>query len=111
MSLFIAHVGTALALIAGAYSTCAALLLRRWREMAVAPGPERPAVSILKPLCGAEPHLLEGLRSFACQGHPRLQIGFEMRPTLPSKPSASCSASFPNWMPRSWSIPAFMART
>jgi ceramide glucosyltransferase len=79
MSPFIGYVGTALALVAGAYSTCAALLVRRRRDIAVPPGLERPAVSILKPLCGAEPHLLEGLRSFARQGYPQLQIVFGVR--------------------------------
>jgi ceramide glucosyltransferase len=76
---FIAHAGAALALIAGAYSTFAALLLRRSRETPVA-RLERPiAVTILKPLCGAEPHLLEGLRSFARQEYPQLQIVFGVR--------------------------------
>ena len=79
MSPFIAHAGAAVALIAGAYSTGAALLLRRFRETAAAPGLERQAVSILKPLCGAEPHLLEGLRSFARQDYPQLQIVFGVR--------------------------------
>jgi ceramide glucosyltransferase len=79
MPAFIADAGVALALIAGAYSTCAALLLRRWREVPATPTLERPPVSILKPLCGAEPHLLEGLRSFARQVYPQLQIVFGVR--------------------------------
>ena len=79
MSPFIVHAGAAVALIAGAYSTGAALLLRRFRETAAAPGLERQAVSILKPLCGAEPHLLEGLHSFARQDYPQLQIVFGVR--------------------------------
>ena len=75
---FIAHAGVALAAFAAVYSTCAALLLRRWRETAATPG-ERPAVSILKPLCGAERHLLDCLRSFARQDYAPLQIVFGVR--------------------------------
>ncbi|HEY4039466.1 MAG TPA: bacteriohopanetetrol glucosamine biosynthesis glycosyltransferase HpnI [Burkholderiaceae bacterium] len=79
MPALIAHAGAALALVAAAYSSLAALLLRRWRQMPAAPGLERPPVSILKPLCGAEPHLLDGLRSFARQDYPQLQIVFGVR--------------------------------
>jgi ceramide glucosyltransferase len=38
-----------------------------------------PAVTILKPLCGAEPRLYECLRSFCNQAWPRLQIVFGVR--------------------------------
>src|SRR5437879_8616741 len=79
MPAFVAHAGVALAVIAAAYSTCAALLLFRCRETLTASGPERPAVSILKPLCGAEPRLLDCLRSFARQDYPHMQIVFGVR--------------------------------
>ena len=36
-------------------------------------------VSVLKPLCGAEPRLYENLRSFCEQGHPRYQLVFGVR--------------------------------
>src|ERR1700676_4114615 len=36
----------------------------------------RPALTILKPLCGAAPELLDCLRSFCRQDHPGLQIVF-----------------------------------
>jgi ceramide glucosyltransferase len=36
----------------------------------------RPALTILKPLCGADPGLLDCLRSFCRQDHPGLQIVF-----------------------------------
>src|SRR5580692_2883621 len=38
-----------------------------------------PAVTILKPLCGAEPRLYECLRSFCNQAWPQLQIVFGVR--------------------------------
>jgi len=83
MPAIIAHVGAALAVIAAAYAICAALLLLRSQANPVAnpvaAGSERPAVSILKPLCGAEPHLMECLRSFARQDYPRMQIVFGVR--------------------------------
>src|SRR5882762_2203632 len=79
MPAFVAHAGVALAVIAAAYSTCAALLLLRCRETLTGSGTERPAVSILKPLCGAEPRLLDCLRSFARQDYPHMQIVFGVR--------------------------------
>jgi ceramide glucosyltransferase len=78
MQPFVAYAGIALAAFAAGYSTCAALLLRRWRETSAVPG-ERPAVSILKPLCGAEARLLDCLRSFARQDYAPLQIVFGVR--------------------------------
>lgn len=41
----------------------------------------QPAVTILKPLCGAEADLLECLRSFCQQDYPRFQIVFGVRDT------------------------------
>jgi len=79
MPAFIAQAGVALAVIAAAYSICAALLLLRSHATPVAAGPERPGMSILKPLCGAEPHLMECLRSFARQDYPGMQIVFGVR--------------------------------
>ena len=39
----------------------------------------RPPVTLLKPLCGAEPSLYEHLRSFCCQQYPEYQIVFGVR--------------------------------
>ncbi len=75
----IATFGLALSALAALYSSAAWLLLRRWRE---APPPAtgwHPAVSILKPLCGAEPHLIDCLRTFARQSYPGLQLVFGVR--------------------------------
>lgn len=41
--------------------------------------PPAPAVTVLKPLCGAEPRLYECLRSFCEQGYPRFQVVFGVR--------------------------------
>jgi ceramide glucosyltransferase len=40
---------------------------------------ECPAVTVLKPLCGAEAHLYESLRSFFLQDYPQFQIVFGVR--------------------------------
>jgi ceramide glucosyltransferase len=72
--------GLALVLIlAWAYligSTVAAL--RFARRPIVAPA-ERPPVSVLKPLHGAEPGLYENLRSFVDQDYPAMQVVFGVR--------------------------------
>jgi ceramide glucosyltransferase len=48
-----------------------------------------PTVSVLKPLCGAEPGLYENLRSFAEQDYPALQIVFGIdRPDDGALPTA-----------------------
>ena len=76
--------GTALAALAAGYTTLAAIALRR----PASPGrvgarqPKReamPAVTILKPLCGAEHGLYERLRSFCEQRYPAFQIVFGVR--------------------------------
>ncbi len=38
-----------------------------------------PPMSVLKPLCGLEPWLYEGLRSFFCQDYPAYQLVFGVR--------------------------------
>jgi ceramide glucosyltransferase len=62
--------------------TLAALIgaLARPRRTAPWPGAVAlPAVTILKPLCGAEPRLYDCLRSFCNQAWPHLQIVFGVR--------------------------------
>jgi ceramide glucosyltransferase len=64
------------------YAGCAAALLRRTavrrgRKAQPQPVPEAfGAVSVLKPLCGAEPRLYENLASFCEQTHPCFQLLF-----------------------------------
>ena len=71
----------ALGLLLGAaalgYALTAYLAVLRSRN--VAPPPPvagRPGVTVLKPLCGAEPGLAEALRSLCAQDYPSLQIVF-----------------------------------
>ena len=76
--------GTALAALAALYTTLAGIALRRpanpGRLPARQPGREAlPAVTILKPLCGAEHGLYERLRSFCEQRYPDFQIVFGVR--------------------------------
>jgi ceramide glucosyltransferase len=58
----------------------------------------RPPVTVLKPLCGAEPGLYEHLRSFCRQDYPEFQIVFGVRD--PSDPACAVvkrlAAEFPS---------------
>jgi ceramide glucosyltransferase len=73
--------GTALAAAAACYTFASWVAVLRMRRKAAAPSlPDRPPpVSILKPLCGAEPELYECLRSFCDQAYPSFQIVFGVR--------------------------------
>jgi ceramide glucosyltransferase len=69
--------GSALAGAAAAYTVAAVVAVRaRLRSDTCAQGREAPAVTVLKPLCGAERGLYECLRSFCDQDHERFQIVF-----------------------------------
>jgi ceramide glucosyltransferase len=57
-------------------STVAAL---RFARRPIVTPDERPAVSVLKPLHGAEPGLYDNLRSFLDQDHPAMQVVFGVR--------------------------------
>ncbi len=54
-------------------------MIRRRFEPRHAPRPEGPAVTVLKPLCGAEPGLYDNLRSFCIQDYSQFQIVFGVR--------------------------------
>lgn len=75
-------VGWGLLAAATVYAILSALALRLWERRR---DPRAPAdvaahpVTVLKPLCGAEPRLYENLRSFCAQDHPRYQIVFGTR--------------------------------
>ncbi|MFN3076693.1 MAG: bacteriohopanetetrol glucosamine biosynthesis glycosyltransferase HpnI [Alphaproteobacteria bacterium] len=62
-----------------AYVLLAIFHVRRFRELAHAHGQYRPAISVMKPLCGGEPRLYECLRSFVDQEYPDFQIVFGVR--------------------------------
>ena len=68
--------GYAFALAAMAYSLISAFATRR----TLSPAPDAPEVSppitVLKPLCGAEPETYECLRSFCEQAYPKYQVVF-----------------------------------
>jgi len=68
--------GYAFALAAMAYSLVGAFATRR----TLSPAPDNPEVSppisVLKPLCGAEPETYECLRSFCEQAYPKYQVVF-----------------------------------
>src|SRR5277367_6970294 len=52
----------------------AALAVTRFARRGLPISTEQPAISILKPLHGAEPGLYENLRSFADQDYPKRQV-------------------------------------
>lgn len=94
-----ALVGLTLLGIAVGYSVLvlvAVLVWRRAKPMVRAGSP--PPVSILKPLCGAEPGLYEHLRGFCVQEYPAFQIVFGVRD--PADPACAVvqrlTAEFPS---------------
>ncbi|MBV9317628.1 MAG: bacteriohopanetetrol glucosamine biosynthesis glycosyltransferase HpnI [Gammaproteobacteria bacterium] len=77
--LWLPAVGTALAALGMAYAIAAALAVRVGRRPPPRPTPTLPPVTLLKPLCGAEPALYEHLRSFCTQSYPCWQVIFGVR--------------------------------
>lgn len=73
--------GIAIAAAAALYAWAALLAtLKRLPAPALAAARSAPrAVSVLKPLHGADPNLYENLRSFCVQGHPDYQLVFGVR--------------------------------
>lgn len=76
----VATVGYVSLVIGAAYSILALAAVLAWRRYAshhprrLPPG--QPPVTVLKPLCGAEPGLYDHLRSFCQQQYPQFQIVF-----------------------------------
>ncbi|HEX9402873.1 MAG TPA: bacteriohopanetetrol glucosamine biosynthesis glycosyltransferase HpnI [Steroidobacteraceae bacterium] len=66
--------------LAAGYSLVTVVAVLAWR-MQRRPSKARsmPPITVLKPLCGAEPGLLEHLRSFCRQDYPEFQIVFGVR--------------------------------
>jgi ceramide glucosyltransferase len=72
-----AMVGVGTLGVAAAYGTLAFIAVIHWRLRRLpthASG--RPPITVLKPLCGEEPHLYENLRSFCEQDYQEFQIVF-----------------------------------
>lgn len=73
-------VGFAALVLSASYAVVALVAVLVWqlRKAAIIPQ-QLPPVTVLKPLCGAEPGLYEHLRSFCQQDHPEFQIVFGVR--------------------------------
>jgi ceramide glucosyltransferase len=94
-----AVIGIAALGIAAGYSVMTLLALAVWRfRRAPTVVTERPPVTLLKPLCGAEPGLYEHLRAFCLQDYPEYQIIFGVRdPADPARSVAErLAAEFPS---------------
>ena len=77
---FMLAVGLAMLGATTAYSLLAVAATLVWRlRRPEQPGPQAEPVSILKPLCGAEPGLYEQLASFCTQDYPAYEIVFGIR--------------------------------
>jgi len=92
-------VGFAALIIAASYSVLTLIAALVWqRRRTPAPSTRLPPVTLLKPLCGAEPGLYEHLRGFCRQDYPDYQIIFGVRD--PADPACAVverlTAEFPH---------------
>jgi ceramide glucosyltransferase len=80
MQSFLAIFGVASLGFAAAYAVLAVVAVLVWHMQRMPKNPRSLApVTMLKPLCGAEPGLYEHLRSFCRQNYPEFQIVFGVR--------------------------------
>jgi ceramide glucosyltransferase len=72
--------GLACLVVAAGYSLIAVVATLVWGLRRIGPAPaDLPPVSVLKPLCGAEPGLYRHLRSYCEQDFPQFQLIFGVR--------------------------------
>src|SRR5579872_3690533 len=78
---FVAYAALVFAVFSLVYVALGVVVTLVWRRLsAYVPQPAPlPAVSVLKPLCGDEPGLLENLRSFCEQSHTKYELLFGAR--------------------------------
>jgi ceramide glucosyltransferase len=75
--LMVGIVGVGTLALAAAYALLTLVAVLVWRRRKLARPPVKlPPVTVLKPLCGAEPGLYENLRTFCQQDYPEFQIIF-----------------------------------
>lgn len=95
--IWLARAGDALALVACAYALLRCVVVRP-RAAAPPPPPTLPPISVLKPLCGAEPLQYEHLRSYFVQDYPVFQLVFGVRHA--EDPALFCVARLRREFPR-----------
>ena len=77
INLLIGTLGLATLILAAVYASLALVAVLIWgRQKSTSAPAQLPPVTVLKPLCGAEPGLYENLRTFCVQSYPEFQVVF-----------------------------------